>query len=59
MFVRLFWIYDGDKAGDDDDDSDLRCLLLRDDIPVELWSDVEATMSPHVIDADLVYGTFD
>lgn len=33
VFVRycLFWIYDGDIAGDDDDESDLRCLLLRDD----------------------------
>lgn len=25
----LFWMYDGDMAGDDDDESDLRCLLLR------------------------------
>lgn len=45
-------------AGDDDDDSDLRCLLLRDDMPVEPCSDVEVTTSP-AIDVDRVCGTFD
>lgn len=60
VFVRycLFWIYDGDMAGDDDDESDLRCLLLRDDMPVEPWSDVDATTSPVII-VDRVCGTFD
>lgn len=49
-------------AGEDDDESDLRCLLLRDDddMPVVAWSDVDAnaTTSP-VIDVDRVCGTFD
>lgn len=44
-------------AGDDDDESDLRCLLLRDDMPVMACSDVEATTSP-VIDVARVCGTF-
>lgn len=45
----LFWMYDGDMAGDDDDESDLRCLLLRtaSDVAVDV-----ADMDVHVDDDD-------
>lgn len=34
-------MYDGDMAGDDDDESDLRCLLLRTDSDVVTNADVD------------------
>lgn len=41
----LFWMYDGDMAGDDDDESDLRCFDLRTYDVVDDMSDAVLVMS--------------